>query len=436
MNKRMLRVTASGFTGTALEYYDFFLYGTAAALVFGPIFFPSYSPLAGTLASFATFAVGFLARPLGSVIFGNIGDRVGRRKTLIYSLSLMGVATVLIGTLPTYAAVGWLAPALLVILRLMQGVAMGGEWGGAALMVVEHAPKNRRGLYGSTVQMGVPGGLILSTVAVTVSDHLSGDSFDEWGWRIPFLLSSVVFIVSMLIRLGVEETPDFAALKETNERVATPLRTLLHHNWKQLALAAVVIAPGGIMFYLVSTYIVSYGTTVAEFSRSTMLNLILAASAVYIIAIPIAGFASDIISRKAVLLFGCFAACGGGFVLFALVDTGSTLAAFFGITVALAVIHSTLQAPQPAFLSEQFPAAVRMSGVALSQAVSTSVVGGTAPLLATLFYSWTGSVVLISMWLAIWGIAGAAATVALVRMEKATSVEHLSDSHRLTNSLR
>ena len=197
-----------------------------------------------------------------------------------------------------------------------------------------------------------------------------------------------------------------------------PIRTLISGNLRQLVLSAIVIAPGGILFYLVSTYTVAYGTTVVDLSRSTMLDLILAASAVYMVAIPIAGYLSDVISRQAVLIFGCVAACGGGFALFALIDTGSAVGAFLGITFALAVIHSSLQAPQPAFLAAQFPTQVRMSGVALSQSVSTSVVGGTAPLLATLFYSWTESAALISSWLALWAVAGVFATMALVRIAK------------------
>lgn len=418
MKTRMFRVTASGFAGTSLEYYDFFLYGTASALVFGPLFFPSYSPLAGTLASFATFAVGFLARPLGSVIFGNLGDRIGRRKTLVYSLLLMGSATVLIGALPTFGTVGWLAPAMLVFLRILQGIAMGGEWGGATLMLVEHAPQKYRGLFGSAVQMGAPGGLMLSTVAISLSDHFTGDAFETWGWRSPFLLSIVVFAISMVIRLGVDETPDFIKLDEADDRAETPVRTLIAGNWRQLILSAIVIAPGAILFYLVSTYTVAYGTTVVDLDRSTMLDLILAASAVYMVAIPVAGYLSDVTSRQTVLLFGCVAACGGGFAVFALIDTGSAHLAFLGITFALAVIHSTLQAPQPAFLAAQFPTEVRMSGVALSQSVSTSVVGGTAPLLATLFYSWTESALLISSWLALWAVAAAVATTTLVRMSR------------------
>lgn len=413
--KSMLRVAAAGFSGTALEYYDFFLYGTAAALVFGPLFFPSYSPLAGTLASFATFAVGFLARPLGSILFGNIGDRLGRRKTLVYSLSLMGIATVLIGALPTFEQVGWWAPLMLVVLRFLQGIAMGGEWGGAALMLVEHAAANRRGLFGSVVQMGAPGGLLLSTLAINISSELSGDSFNSWGWRIPFLLSAVIFVVSMIIRLGVDETPAFQTLDAAQAKQANPLRSLLRNNWFEVGLAAVVIAPGAILFYLVSAYSVSYGTAEVGLSRSTVLNAVVVASFVYLAALPAAGLASDLLSRRTVLLAGCIAAFASGFVLFKFLDMGTFLMAFVGIAVVLSLAHASLQAPQPAFLAGRFAADVRMSGVALSQALSTSMVGGTAPFLATLFYSWTGSTVLISSWIALWSVAAAIALIVLCR---------------------
>lgn len=419
--KSMRRVAAAGFTGTALEYYDFFLYGTAAALVFGPLFFPSYSPLAGTLASFATFAVGFFARPLGSIIFGNIGDRLGRRKTLVYSLSLMGIATVLIGALPTFEQVGWWAPLMLVILRFLQGIAMGGEWGGAALMLVEHAPTNRRGLYGSVVQMGAPGGLLLSTLAITISNGISGEFFNTWGWRIPFLFSAVIFVVSMVIRLGVDETPAFQTMNAAEAKKANPLHSLMKNNWFEVALAAVVIAPGAILFYLVSAYSVSYGTTELGLSRSTVLNAVVVASIIYLVALPAAGLASDLVSRWAILLFGCISAFASGFVLFAFLDMGTFISAFVGIAVVLSLAHATLQAPQPAFLADLFKADVRMSGVALSQALSTSIVGGTAPFVATLFYSWTGSTVPISSWIALWSIAAAIALTVLCRRKSANN---------------
>lgn len=424
-HKKMVRIAAAGFSGTTLEYYDFFLYGTSAALVFGPLFFPSYSPVAGTLASFATFAVGFLARPLGSIMFGNIGDRLGRRKTLIYSLSLMGIATVLIGALPTFGQVGWWAPLMLVSLRFLQGIAMGGEWGGAALMLVEHAPVHRRGLYGSVVQMGAPGGLLLSTLAISISSELSGEAFDTWGWRIPFLFSAVIFVVSMLVRLGIDETPDFETLNSLESREKSPIRSLLRNNWREVVLAAVVIAPGAILFYLVSTYSVAYGTTEIGLSRSTMLNAVVGASFVYLATLPVAGLASDLISRAAVILFGCSAALFSGFILFVFLDVGTFLSASIGIALVLSAAHATLQAPQPAFLAEQFDAGVRMSGVALSQSLSTSIVGGTAPFLATLFFSWTGSTTLISLWVAAWSVAAAIALVLLCRRHSALVAEEI-----------
>ena len=411
----MLRVLAAGFSGTALEYYDFFLYGTAAALVFGPLFFPSYSPLAGTLASFATFAVGFLARPLGSILFGGMGDRIGRRKTLVVSLALMGAATVTIGALPTFNQIGWAAPALLVALRFLQGIAMGGEWGGAALLVVEHSPARRRGFYGSTVQMGVPGGLLLSTAAVSISDRIAGSDFETWGWRLPFLFSAILFAVSLFVRLGVAETPAFIALRDTSGQRRQPIRSLLREQWKDVALAATVIAPGGILFYLVSAYTVSYGTSILEMSRSTMLNALLWASLVYLVTLPIAGRLSDQFSRAAVLLVGSACAAVGGYAMFALLDMKSNWSAFLAIALMLGLAHSALQAPQPAFLAERFGVDVRLSGVALSQAVSVSVIGGTAPFLATLFFDWADATWPICSWLALWCIFGAVATILLNR---------------------
>ncbi|MGE0220505.1 MFS transporter [Mycolicibacterium sp.] len=411
----MPRVVMAGMAGTALEYYDFFLYGTAAALVFGPLFFPSYSPLAGTLASFATFAVGFLSRPLGSVIFGGMGDRIGRRRTLVFSLALMGLATVLIGALPTFDQIGWAAPALLVTLRFLQGIAMGGEWGGAALLLVEHSPARHRGLFGSTVQMGVPGGLILSTAAVSLSDHLSGPDFETWGWRLPFLFSIVLFALSLFVRLGVDETPDFVAMREAAAQRRQPVRKLLREHWSDVALAAAVIAPGGILFYLVSAYTISYGTSILGMSRTGMLSALLLASCIYSVTIPIAGHLSDRFSRRAVLLVGCASAALGGFAMFALQDTRTWWGAVIGIAVMLGLAHAALQAPQPAFLAERFPVDVRLSGVALSQALSVSVIGGTTPFVATLLFDWTSATWPICSWLAVWSVAGAAATVYLCR---------------------
>lgn len=411
-----LRTAAAGFAGTTLEYYDFFVYGTAAALVFGKLFFPGYSPLAGLLASFATFAVGFLARPLGAVIFGRIGDRIGRKRTLIYALTLMGTATVLIGCLPTFAQVGWLAPLLLVLLRFLQGISIGGEWGGAALMLVEHAPAKRRGLYGSVVYMGAPGGLLLATLAINISDHISGDAFLTWGWRLPFLVSSVLFIISMIIRLGLEETPVFTAMDKNKVVVKSPFRDLIRNQWREILLVAGVVFPGAILFYIVSTYAVAYGTSEsAGMTRESLLNATLAASAIYLIAIPIFGFLSDITSRKAVLLFGCGVAIPSTFLLFHAIDSGSFVAVFAAMTVCLAVVHAALVAPQAALFASRFDARIRFSGVAFSHSLSASIAGGTAPFIATLFFAWTGSSVLICVWVSAWAVVGGICAIVLCR---------------------
>jgi MHS family shikimate/dehydroshikimate transporter-like MFS transporter len=415
------RLAAASFAGSTLEYYDFFIYGTASALVFGKLFFPNSGPLVGTLLSFATFAVGFLSRPLGSIVFGALGDQLGRRRSMIWSVAVMGGTTFLIGCLPTYADIGIAAPLLLVVLRLLQGVALGGEWGGASLMMVEHAPAHRRGLYGSVVQMGVPGGLILSTLAVNGSRAISGTGFDSWGWRLPFLFSIVLLGVSFYIRLHLEETPVFTSIQRENRTTRAPLRELLRTQWRDIVLSMGVVAPGAVLFFLVSTYAVAYGTSIVQMDGSTLLTTLLVASLIYTVTIPLAGHLSDTVSRRAVLLFGCVTTMPAGFVLFWLLSTGNFIAATIGTTVALAFTHAALQAPQPALFASRFDARVRFSGVALSQSVATSLLSGPAPLLAALFFAWVGSYWLVSAYVAFWGLVGALAVVVLTRRPDLTT---------------
>ncbi|WP_104175906.1 MFS transporter [Arthrobacter sp. Y81] len=410
-----VKLGAAAVAGTTLEYYDFFIYGTSAALVFGKLFFPSYSPLAGTLAAFATFAVGFFARPVGAFIFGHMGDRLGRRATLIWSLALMGGATVLIGCLPTEAQIGWLAPALLVFLRFLQGISLGGEWGGAALMLVEHAPDKRRGFYGSLVYVGAPGGLLLATAAVNISTAISGDAFTTWGWRLPFLMSSVLFIVTLIIRLSLEESPVFAALAKSDKKERAPIGKLFKTQWRDILLAIGVVAPGAVLFYVVSTYAVSYGTTVASMTSSSVLNSLLLAASVYFFAIPLFGWLSDVFSYKAIILIGCAITVPSCFLLFTTMDSKSPLLTFMGFTVALAGAHAALLAPQAALLASRFDPRVRFTGIAVSQALSVSVLAGTTPFLATLLYGLTGSTLLVSIWVAFWAVVGAAAVVMLAK---------------------
>ncbi|QJY46834.1 MFS transporter [Pseudonocardia broussonetiae] len=432
---RRARLAAASFAGSTLEYYDFFIYGTASALVLGPLFFPGTSPLAGTLLSFATFAVGFLARPVGAVLFGALGDRLGRRTSMIWSIAVMGVTTFLIGCLPTYETLGAAAPLLLVVLRLLQGVALGGEWGGASLMMVEHAPAHRRGLYGSVVQMGVPGGLILSALAMNASQAFSGPAFAAWGWRLPFLFSVVLLGVSLYIRLHLEETPVFTAMQRTHRTVRAPLRDLVRTQWRDIGLAMGVVAPGAVLFFLVSTYAVSYGTSIVGMDGSTVLTALLVASVVYTVTIPLAGWLSDVVSRRAVLLAGCLAAAPSGFLLFGLLGTGDFPGVVVGMTVALAVAHAALQAPQPALFASRFDARVRFSGVALSQSLATSLLSGPAPILAALFFAWVGSSWLISAYVAVWAAVGAVAVVVLCRRPDVTGGEAVPDAPAAQESL-
>ena len=278
----------ASFVGTAIEWYDFFLYGTAAALVFGPLFFPNVDPLTGTLSSFATFAVGFVARPVGGMVFGHFGDRVGRRSMLIYSLVIMGVATFLIGLLPTYATIGVWAPILLVVLRCAQGIGVGGEWGGAVLMAVEHSPPERRGLSGSWPQMGVPAGLFLSTVVFgVVSTSLGEEQFLAWGWRVPFLLSIALIAVGLFIRLRILESPAFVRLEQSGLREARPLVAAVRDYRRNLLLAmGMRVAENG-LFYIYTVFVLSYGPAALGVSRATMLWGVTLAALVGLVAIPV-----------------------------------------------------------------------------------------------------------------------------------------------------
>jgi MHS family shikimate/dehydroshikimate transporter-like MFS transporter len=340
-------VMLASFVGTAIEWYDFFLYGTAAALVFGPLFFPNVDPLTGTLSSFATFAVGFVARPIGGMVFGHFGDRVGRRSMLIYSLMIMGVATFLIGLLPTYATIGVWAPILLVVLRCAQGIGVGGEWGGAVLMAVEHSPPERRGLSGSWPQMGVPAGLFLSTVVFgVVSTSLGEEQFLAWGWRVPFLLSIALIAVGLFIRLKILESPAFVRLQQSGLREARPLVAAVRDYRRNLLLAmGMRVAENG-LFYIYTVFVLSYGPAALGVSRATMLWGVTLAALVGLVGIP---------------FFGVWLA----------------------IVLAVAVGHSPMYGPQAAYFSELFGARVRYSGASLSYQLASVAAGGLAPFIAT-----------------------------------------------------
>jgi metabolite-proton symporter len=376
-------VALASFVGTTIEWYDFFLYGTAAALVFGRLFFPTFDPLTATLASFGTYTVGFIARPLGGIVIGHYGDRVGRKSMLVLTLLVMGIATVLIGLLPTYEQIGAWAAALLVLLRIAQGVGVGGEWAGAVLMAVEHAPPGRRGYYGSWPQIGVPAGLLLSTGVFAVVSRMPDESFLSWGWRVPFLLSGLLVLVGLFIRLRVLETPVFVNLRARASEAPRPIVEVLRAYPRQVLLAMGARFAENGSFYIYSVFVLVYGTQQLGLDRQIVLTGILLGSAAELLAIPIYGSLSDRIGRRPVYLSGAIGTALFAFPLFWLLDTGSTPLVWLALVVALAVCHAAMYGPQAAFLSELFGARVRYSGASLGAQLASVLAGGLSPFIAT-----------------------------------------------------
>ncbi|MEU4152845.1 MFS transporter [Streptomyces sp. NPDC026659] len=386
---KLPRIVAASLVGTTIEWYDFFLYGSAAALVFNKLFFPDSDPLVGTLLSFLTYAVGFAARPLGALVFGHYGDRLGRKKLLVLSLLLMGGATFAIGLLPTHATIGSAAPVLLTLLRLVQGFALGGEWGGAVLLVSEHGDARRRGFWASWPQTGAPAGQLLATgVLSLLTGVLSDDAFGSWGWRIPFLLSGVLVMVGLWIRLSVDESPVFkealarAESRKDDVEEKLPIVSVLRHHWRDVLVAMGARMAENISYYVITAFILVYATTSAGVSKQTALNAVLIASAVHFAVIPAWGALSDRIGRRPVYLLG---AAGIGlwmFPFFQLVDKGSFGSLILAVTVGL-VLHGAMYAPQAAFFAEMFATRMRYSGASIGAQFASVAAGAPAPLIAT-----------------------------------------------------
>jgi metabolite-proton symporter len=376
-------VAFASLIGTTIEWYDFFLYGTAAALVFNRLYFPTVDPFVGTLASFATYTVGFVARPIGGIVIGHYGDRIGRKSMLVLTLVMMGVATAGIGLLPTYAQIGPWAAVALVVLRLAQGFGVGGEWGGAVLMAVEHAPPGARGFYGSWPQIGVPAGLLLSTAAFAVSSRLPEDQFLAWGWRVPFLASILLVIVGLIIRLRILETPAFVRIRETRTAARQPIAEVLRRHPKEVLLGiGARLAENG-AFYIYTVFVLVYATQKVKIDRQIVLNGVLIAAACMLAAVPLAGALSDRVGRRPVYLFGAVMTALFAYPLFVLLDTGSTPLVWLALFVVLVFAHAPMYGPQAAFLSELFGARVRYSGASLASQLSSLVAGGLSPFIAT-----------------------------------------------------
>jgi metabolite-proton symporter len=383
-DKRNLRkVVAASFIGTTIEWYDFFLYGTAAALVFGDLFFPGSSPLIGTLSAFGTFAVGFAARPLGGVVFGHFGDRVGRKAMLVTSLLIMGLATFLIGCLPTHASIGILAPILLVLLRFAQGIGVGGEWGGAVLMAVEHAPKGKRGFYGAWPQMGVPAGLLISTVTfITVQNATTEDQFMAWGWRIPFLISIVLVAVGLFVRLAVMESPAFKEIKDSGTASDKPIIDLVKdHKRDVLTAMGMRIAENG-TFYIFTVFVLAYGEETLNLSKNTMLTGVIIAAALGLFTVPFYGWLSDRVGRRGLYMAGAVFTLLFAYPFFALLDTKEPVLIWLAIVLAVNVGHDLMYGPQAAYFSELFQTRMRYTGASVGYQLASVFGGGFAPLIA------------------------------------------------------
>ncbi len=424
------RAVVSSFVGTAIEWYDFFIYGTAAALVLGPQFFPNGSDLAGTLAAFATLAVGFVARPFGGAIMGHFGDKTGRKSMLVTSLLLMGAATVGIGLLPNYDAIGVWAPILLVALRFLQGIGVGGEWGGAVLMATEHAPRGKTGLYGAAPQMGVPAGVILANVVfLLVTQILTEEQFASWGWRVPFLLSGTLVAVAMWIRLGVMESPAFQAVEKEDRITRVPILEVVTKSWRTVLLAGgTFVATNGIA-YVFMVYVLSYGTAELGYSRGTMLALLIAACPLWMFGMALSAHLSDSLGRRRVYVTSAVALLATSAIFFTLLDTASVPVMLLAMLLLAFILGCTV-GPQSALFAELFPAHVRYSGATLGYQVGAILGGGIAPFVATALYARFGTSQAITAYFVVLSAISLLSTLVLLRKPHVAE-PHVSETNAL-----
>jgi metabolite-proton symporter len=407
---QLRRAVIASTIGTAIEWYDFFLYSTMTGLVFAKLFFPRSEPLVGTLEAFAVYAVGFVARPVGAAIFGHYGDRIGRKSTLIATLMLMGIATFLVSLVPTYESIGIWGAVILTVLRFVQGIGVGGEWGGSVLMSMEWARGDKhRGFIASWPQFGVPCGLFLANLAVLAFSQMSGEQFLAWGWRVPFFLSLILVAVGLYIRLGILETPIFRKLVAEQKIERTPMLAVIKQQPKEILLSALVRMAEQAPFYIFTAFVFSYGIGTLNVSRDFLLFAVLTASVVSFVSIPLFGHISDRIGRKKMYMLGAATVGVFGFIYFGMLNTGSLVLIFLAIVLSL-IPHDMMYGPQAALIAESFTGRLRYSGASLGYQLASVIAGGPAPLIATWLFAQYGSAYAVAFYILVCAVLTLVAT--------------------------
>ena len=398
--------------GTIIEWYDFLIYATAAALVFNKAFFPTFDPLAGTLAALGSYAVGFLARPLGGALFGHFGDRLGRKSMLVLTLFIMGLSTFCIGLLPTYASIGVFAPILLILLRVVQGIGLGGEWGGASLMVLEHAPADKRGFYTSFVQIGFPIGLVLASLVFAVVTKMSDADFAAYGWRIPFLISIVLLAIGTFVRSRVPETPVFEALKQRDGLSDNPVGEAVSQNTTTFLIAVGLKLSEVSWVYMLTVFVVGYATATLGLPKPMMLDAVLYAALLELISLPLFGWLADRIGRRPLYILGALFTIAFAFPLFWMLQTKSTALVFAAIMIAMNFGHGMMFGPESCYFPELFGPRVRYSGASFGFQVSAAIGGGFAPIIATAMVGYIGGTTGVSIMMIVLALITLAAALA------------------------
>ncbi len=415
------RAAAAAFIGTTIEFYDFYIYAFAAALVLGQLFFPSENPMLSTMAAFGSFAVGFIARPFAGMVFGHLGDRIGRKKMLLVTIVLMGVATTCIGLLPTYAQAGIWAPIGLVVLRLLQGISVGGEWGGAVLMASEHAPKGRKVFFASFAQWGSPAGLLLALIAFRCISEMEQDALMSWGWRIPFLMSGLLMIVGLAIRFGVPESPEFAEVKENDQTLANPVLEVITKSWKTIIFAALAVTIGSGGFFFTNTFMITYVTQYQGIAKTTILNCLFLVTILQFLSQPCSALLAERLGEGRFLIWVAALCIVVPYPMFLLVQTGNLFYMTAGITLAV-VLLAALYAVIAGYMAEAFEARVRYSGISIAYQLGSGLTGGLTPMVGTFLAGYFAG-----EW---WPLAAFFSTLALMSLIGVIGLAHLRAVNR------